>query len=106
VAKLVTLQEAERAADAEKIKTKMISLIRSNLDTVVGIGLVGLAPETVTPRVTGSLGLITSLIACYQVSRNADSKPVVKALCMLCILSILWQWKSLVLLASVEDILE
>jgi peroxin-11B len=60
------IDEAERAADAEKIKTKMISLIRSNLDTVVGIGLVGLAPETVTPRVTGSLGLITSLIACYQ----------------------------------------
>lgn len=47
----------------------MIALIRSNLDTVVGIGLVGLAPETVTPRMTGTLGLITSLIACYQVSR-------------------------------------
>lgn len=61
-----TVDEAERAADAEKIKTRMIALIRSNLDTVVGIGLVGLAPETVTPRMTGTLGLITSLIACYQ----------------------------------------
>jgi len=58
--------EAEKAADAEKIKARMIALIRSNLDTVVGIGLVGLAPETVTPRMTGTLGLITSLIACYQ----------------------------------------
>ena len=34
---------------------------------VVAVGLLQLAPKTVTPRVTGAFGFVSSLISCYQV---------------------------------------
>jgi hypothetical protein len=40
------------------------------VDVVVAVGLLQLAPKKVTPRVTGALGFITSLISCYQVCTN------------------------------------
>ncbi|KAH7692406.1 Peroxisomal biogenesis factor 11 protein [Dioscorea alata] len=45
---------------------RLLSLIKSSMDIVVAVGLLQLAPETVTPRVTGAFGFITSLISCYQ----------------------------------------
>lgn len=43
------------------------------MDIVVAVGLLQLAPETVTPRVTGAFGFITSLISCYQVHLSVAS---------------------------------
>lgn len=45
---------------------RLLSLAKASLDIVVAIGLLQLAPKKVTPRVTGGLGFITSLISCYQ----------------------------------------
>jgi hypothetical protein len=47
-------------------KDRALSFVKCGLDIFVAIGLLQLAPKSITPRVTGGLGLITSLISCYQ----------------------------------------
>lgn len=46
---------------------RLLALIKASLDIVVAVGLLQLSPKKVTPRVTGALGFVTSLISCYQV---------------------------------------
>ena len=55
-------------AKLQKSNDRTLALVKSSIDIVVAIGLLQLAPKTVTPRVTGALGFTTSLISCYQVS--------------------------------------
>jgi len=50
----------------KKSNERLLAFIKSSLDIVVAIGLLQLAPKKVTPRVTGGLGFVTSLISCYQ----------------------------------------
>ncbi|XP_072995716.1 peroxisomal membrane protein 11-5-like [Typha latifolia] len=50
----------------KKSNDRLLALIKSSMDLVVAVGLLQLAPKKVTPRVTGALGFITSLISCYQ----------------------------------------
>lgn len=48
------------------LSERPLALVKAGLDIVVAVGLLQLAPKKVTPRVTGALGLVTSLISCYQ----------------------------------------
>lgn len=50
----------------EEKTERLLNLIKASLDIVVAIGLLQLAPNKVTPRVTGAFGFVTSLISCYQ----------------------------------------
>ncbi|KAJ7560878.1 hypothetical protein O6H91_03G004100 [Diphasiastrum complanatum] len=50
----------------EQSHTRSLNLLKSSIDIGVAVGLLQLAPKSVTPRVTGALGFITSLISCYQ----------------------------------------
>ncbi|KAI5073526.1 hypothetical protein GOP47_0011539 [Adiantum capillus-veneris] len=50
-----------------------LGFIKSSLDVVVTIGLLQLAPKSVTPRITGACGTVTSLIACYEVFKETSS---------------------------------
>ncbi|RZB53582.1 Peroxisomal membrane protein 11C isoform A [Glycine soja] len=54
-------------AKLNKSNERTLSLIKAGIDTVVAVGLLQLAPKTVTPRVTGAFGFVSSLISCYQV---------------------------------------
>ncbi|KAJ7543714.1 hypothetical protein O6H91_09G049700 [Diphasiastrum complanatum] len=56
----------QRLKIAEQSHARSINLLKSLLDIGVAVGLLQLAPKSVTPRVTGGLGFITSLISCYQ----------------------------------------
>eukprot|EP00271_Cylindrocystis_brebissonii_P010498 TRINITY_DN26696_c0_g1_i1.p1 TRINITY_DN26696_c0_g1~~TRINITY_DN26696_c0_g1_i1.p1 ORF type:complete len:247 (+),score=54.26 TRINITY_DN26696_c0_g1_i1:139-879(+) len=56
----------QRKAHTKKFSDRSLNYIKSSLDILVAIGLLQLAPKTVTPRVTGALGVITSVISCYQ----------------------------------------
>eukprot|EP00850_Spirogloea_muscicola_P022189 SM000281S10757 [mRNA] locus=s281:117755:119428:- [translate_table: standard] len=56
----------ERKAKLAQSGERTLSLVKASLDVFVAIGLLQLAPKTVTPRVTGALGFITSLISMYQ----------------------------------------
>uniref|UniRef100_A0A0D6R598 Peroxisomal membrane protein 11C n=1 Tax=Araucaria cunninghamii TaxID=56994 RepID=A0A0D6R598_ARACU len=58
--------EEQRLVKLKQSNTRMLALAKASLDIVVAIGLLQLAPKNVTPRVTGGLGFITSLISCYQ----------------------------------------
>ncbi|CAI5467468.1 unnamed protein product [Closterium sp. Yama58-4] len=49
-----------------KARQRQLNFVKSTTDIIVAIGLLQLAPKTVTPRVTGALGFFTSLISCYQ----------------------------------------
>jgi hypothetical protein len=49
-----------------KSRERTLNLIKSSLDILVAAGLLKLAPRTITPRITGALGFITSAISCYQ----------------------------------------
>ncbi|KAJ3672473.1 hypothetical protein LUZ60_007194 [Juncus effusus] len=53
-------------AKLKKQNERLLALVKSSLDMVVGVGLLQLSPNKVTPRVTGAFGLATSLISCYQ----------------------------------------
>lgn len=59
------LKEKQLAA-VLKSRDRQLSFVKSALDVVVAIGLLQLSPHTVSPRVTGGIGFITSLISCYQ----------------------------------------
>ncbi|XP_019189616.1 PREDICTED: peroxisomal membrane protein 11D-like [Ipomoea nil] len=50
----------------QKSNDRSLALIKAALDIVVAVGLLQLAPKKVTPRVTGAIGFVTSLISCYQ----------------------------------------
>ncbi|KAF3325057.1 peroxisomal membrane protein 11-5-like protein [Carex littledalei] len=47
-------------------RDKMITLIKAFMDLTVGVGLLKLKPKIITPRVTGVLGFLSSLISCYK----------------------------------------
>ncbi|KAK7274602.1 hypothetical protein RIF29_15698 [Crotalaria pallida] len=57
-------------AKLKKSNDRTISLVKASIDTVVAVGLLQLAPNKVTPRVTGALGFVSSLISCYQVTAS------------------------------------
>ncbi|PSS13973.1 Peroxisomal membrane protein like [Actinidia chinensis var. chinensis] len=50
----------------KKSNERSLALIKAGMDTVVAVGLLQLAPKKVTPRVTGAVGFVSSLISCYQ----------------------------------------
>ncbi|XP_075518684.1 peroxisomal membrane protein 11D-like [Primulina tabacum] len=45
---------------------RSLAFVKAALDTVVAVGLLQLAPKKVTPRVSGAVGFVSSLISCYQ----------------------------------------
>lgn len=55
-----------KSEQLSKLHSRSLNYVKNSLDILVGIGLLQLAPRHVNARVTGALGLITSLIACYQ----------------------------------------
>ncbi|KAE8730421.1 Peroxisomal membrane protein 11C [Hibiscus syriacus] len=59
-------QNEEYRAKLQKSNERTLALVKAGLDILVAVGLLQLAPTKVTPRVTGALGFITSLISCYQ----------------------------------------
>ncbi|KAL8162500.1 hypothetical protein V2J09_013989 [Rumex salicifolius] len=59
-------ENEEYRGKLEKSNQRSLALFKSALDVVVAVGLLRLAPEKITPRVTGALGFTTSLISCYQ----------------------------------------
>ncbi|KAJ6832321.1 peroxisomal membrane protein 11D-like isoform X2 [Iris pallida] len=66
------LKQADKYKDEQyrskliKSNERLLSLVKASMDLVVAVGLLQLAPKTVTPRVTGGFGFISSLISCYQ----------------------------------------
>lgn len=56
----------QRKEKLKESRARSLNLIKSLLDIVVATGLLQLAPGRITPRVTGGLGFITSVISCYQ----------------------------------------
>eukprot|EP00897_Mesotaenium_endlicherianum_P010639 jgi/Mesen1/9603/ME000659S08975 len=56
----------QQAAQLKRSRERTLNLIKVGLDVIVGVGLLQLAPKTVNSRVTGALGTVTALIACYQ----------------------------------------
>ncbi|KAL1549904.1 Peroxisomal biogenesis factor [Salvia divinorum] len=50
----------------QKSNQRSLALVKTILDIGVSVGLLQLAPKKITPRVTGALGFVTSLISCYQ----------------------------------------
>ena len=67
VAVFLGVQLEQRAVHAKKVGTHTLNYVKASVDVIVAFGLLQLAPKTVTPRVTGALGFITSVIALYQV---------------------------------------
>ncbi|XP_061340178.1 peroxisomal membrane protein 11D-like [Gastrolobium bilobum] len=53
-------------AKLKKSNERTIALVKAGIDIVVAVGLLQLAPNKVTPRVTGAFGFVSSLISCYQ----------------------------------------
>lgn len=45
---------------------RSLAFVKAALDIVVAVGLLKLAPNKVTPRVSGAVGFMSSLISCYQ----------------------------------------
>lgn len=60
------LQRQQQKENLIKSRERTLNLIKSSLDILVAAGLLKLAPRTITPRITGALGFITSAISCYQ----------------------------------------
>ncbi|KAJ4954610.1 hypothetical protein NE237_011393 [Protea cynaroides] len=58
----------------KKSNDRSLALIKSAIDIVVAVGLLQLAPKKVTPRVTGGLGFVSSLISCYQLLPSPPPK--------------------------------
>ena len=61
------LQNEQYQNKMKQSDERLLALVKAAMDVVVAIGLLQLAPKKVTPRVTGALGFVTSLISCYQV---------------------------------------
>lgn len=60
------LQDEKYLSMLKKSNERALALVKASMDIVVAIGLLQLAPEKITPRVTGGLGFLSSLISCYQ----------------------------------------
>lgn len=45
---------------------RSLAFVKAALDIVVAVGLLKLAPNKVTPRVSGAVGFVSSLVSCYQ----------------------------------------
>lgn len=45
---------------------RSLAFVKAALDIVVAVGLLKLAPNKVTPRISGAVGFVSSLISCYQ----------------------------------------
>ncbi|XP_073269928.1 peroxisomal membrane protein 11D-like [Primulina huaijiensis] len=45
---------------------RSLAFVKAALDIVVAVGLLKLTPNKVTPRVSGAVGFVSSLISCYQ----------------------------------------
>jgi hypothetical protein len=67
------LQNEQYQNKMKQSDERLLALVKAAMDTVVAIGLLQLAPKKITPRVTGALGFITSLISCYQVVTSASA---------------------------------
>jgi hypothetical protein len=63
-------EDEQYLAKMKQSDDRLLALVKAAVDVVVAVGLLQLAPKKVTPRVTGALGFITSLISCYQVCTN------------------------------------
>ncbi|KAG6430129.1 hypothetical protein SASPL_108191 [Salvia splendens] len=50
----------------QKSNQRSLAIVKTILDIGVAVGLLQLAPKKITPRVTGAIGFVTSLISCYQ----------------------------------------
>ncbi|XP_038709183.1 peroxisomal membrane protein 11D-like isoform X2 [Tripterygium wilfordii] len=59
-------QDEEYRAKLKKSNERTLALVKAGMDTVVAVGLLQLVPKKVTPRVTGAIGFVSSLISCYQ----------------------------------------
>ena len=63
------MQNEQYRGNLKKSNERSLALIKAGMDTVVAVGLLQLAPKKVTPRVTGAVGFVSSLISCYQVHK-------------------------------------
>jgi len=63
--------EEQHRLKLKQSNDRLLGLAKASVDIVVAIGLLQLAPKKVTPRVTGGLGFITSLISLYQLLPSA-----------------------------------
>lgn len=61
------MQNEQYQAKLKKSNERTLALIKAGIDVVVAAGLLQLAPQKITPRVTGAFGFASSLISCYQV---------------------------------------
>ncbi|CAH9069745.1 unnamed protein product [Cuscuta europaea] len=59
-------QNEQYHSKLKKSNDRSVALVKAGLDIVVAVGLLQLAPQKVTPRVTGAFGFVSSLISCYQ----------------------------------------
>jgi len=72
------MQDEQYRGKLNNSNERTLSLIKAGIDIVVAVGLLQLAPKTVTPRVTGAFGFVSSLISCYQVLAS------IVVVCFLC----------------------
>ncbi|KAF5451519.1 hypothetical protein F2P56_026623 [Juglans regia] len=59
-------QNEQYRAKLKQSNERSLALIKAGMDIVVAVGLLQLAPKKVSPRVTGAVGFVSSLISCYQ----------------------------------------
>ncbi|XP_038876407.1 peroxisomal membrane protein 11C [Benincasa hispida] len=59
-------QDEKYRANLKKSNERSLALVKASMDLFVAVGLLQLAPKKITPRVTGALGFVSSLISCYQ----------------------------------------
>lgn len=52
--------------NVQESNERSLAFVKAALDVVVAVGLLKLAPNKVTPRVSGAVGFVSSLISCYQ----------------------------------------
>lgn len=64
------MQDEKYRANLKKTNERSLALVKASMDLLVAVGLLQLAPKKVTPRVTGALGFVSSLISCYQVCKS------------------------------------
>ncbi|KAJ3692706.1 hypothetical protein LUZ60_011801 [Juncus effusus] len=60
------VEKFEHRALELKYRDRLLAVVKTTMDVIVGLGLLNVAPKTFTPRVVGSFGFISSLISCYR----------------------------------------
>lgn len=65
---------SERQVLQKQLDQRLLGWLKSSLDIIVAVGLLQLAPNKITPRVTGAFGFVTSLISCYQLLPSPKAK--------------------------------